>query len=201
MIDATLSSTASRPLPSPRVTYRALSRRDSAYEGVLFTQRIDTPLGAMLALADDQGLRLLEFTDRRGLEREIAEWSRELRCAVAPGENAALRETRRQLARYFAGESLEFDLPLAPAGSAFQMRVWRELQKIPPGETRSYAQLARAVGAPGAARAVGRANGSNRLAIVIPCHRVINAGGAPGGYAGGVWRKKRLLDHEQTHRK
>ena len=167
----------------------------------LLAERIDTPLGAMLALADAQGLRLLEFVDRRGLEREILGLRRRLKCAVVPGENAALGETRRQLARYFAGETFDFDLPLAPAGSPFQMRVWRELQRIPAGETRSYTALARAVGQPGAARAVGRANGSNCLAIVIPCHRVINADGELGGYGGGLWRKQRLLELERTRRR
>lgn len=163
----------------------------------LFARRLETPLGTMLALADDEGLRLLEFVDRRGLEREIVGLRRRLRCVVVPGDHSVLDALEVQLARYFAGVSCRFDLPLAPVGSAFQLKVWSELQRIPPGRTRSYAQMAAAVGVPGAARAVGRANGSNMIALVIPCHRVINADGRLCGYAGGIWRKQRLLDHER----
>jgi AraC family transcriptional regulator of adaptative response/methylated-DNA-[protein]-cysteine methyltransferase len=165
----------------------------------LLAQRIETPLGTMLALADEQGLRLLEFADRRGLERELVLLRRRLKCAVVPGSNATLEKTRAQLMRYFAGESLAFDLPLAPVGSDFQQRVWRELQRIPPGRTRSYAEMAKKLGIPKAPRAVGRANGSNMLALVIPCHRVINADGGLCGYAGGIWRKQRLIEHERKY--
>jgi AraC family transcriptional regulator of adaptative response/methylated-DNA-[protein]-cysteine methyltransferase len=165
----------------------------------LLAQRIETPLGTMLALADEQGLRLLEFADRRGLERELAGLRRRLKCAVVPGSNAILEQTRQQLARYFAGESLRFDLLLAPVGSDFQQRVWRELRRIPAGRTRSYAEMAAKLGMPKGPRAVGRANGSNMLALVIPCHRVINADGSLCGYAGGIWRKQRLLEHERKH--
>lgn len=165
----------------------------------LLAQRIETPLGTMLALADERGLRLLEFADRRGLERELAGLRRRLKCAIVPGSNATLEKTRRQLADYFAGRSLAFDLPLAPVGSGFQQRVWRELQRIPAGRTRSYAAMAEKLGIPKGPRAIGRANGSNMLALVIPCHRVINADGSLCGYAGGIWRKRRLLEHERRH--
>ncbi len=165
----------------------------------LLAQRLQTPLGTMLAIADDTGLRLLEFADRRGLERELAGLRRRLKGAIVPGNNAILEETGRQLARYFSGESLTFDLPLAPVGSEFQRRVWSELQAIAPGQTRSYAGMAVTLGIPKAPRAIGRANGSNMLALVIPCHRVIRADGALCGYAGGIWRKQRLLDHERKY--
>jgi len=165
----------------------------------LLAQRIETPLGTMLALADDQGLRLLEFADRRGLERELVGLRRRLKCAVVPGTNATLEATRVQLGRYFAGESLAFDLLLAPVGSAFQLKVWAELGKIAPGKTRSYQGMAAKLGIPKAPRPIGRANGSNMLALVIPCHRVIRADGTLCGYAGGLWRKQRLLDHERQH--
>ena len=164
---------------------------------VLAARRIETPLGSMLALADDAGLRLLEFVDRRGLEREIQLVRRRLQCVILPGDHPVLDRTARQLARYFAGESLGFDLPLAPVGSDFQRRVWAELRRIPPGVTRSYRDMAERVGVPKAARAIGRANGSNMIAVVIPCHRVINADGTLCGYAGGLWRKQRLLEHER----
>ena len=153
----------------------------------------------MLALADRQGLRLLEFVDRRGLENEIGRLRRRLRCAVVPGTNATLEAAEAQLRRYFSGEALAFDLPLAPVGSAFQQEVWAALRRIPAGATRSYAKIAAQIGRVGAQRAVGRANGSNTLALVIPCHRVIGADGSLSGYGGGVWRKQRLLDHERAH--
>jgi AraC family transcriptional regulator, regulatory protein of adaptative response / methylated-DNA-[protein]-cysteine methyltransferase len=173
--------------------------RGAAQGAVLLGRRIETPLGSMLALADDKALRLLEFVDRRGLERELALLRRRLKCAVVPGDNALLDAAARQVGEYFSGERMRFDLPLAPLGSEFQQKVWRELGRIPPGATRSYAEMARRIGRPGAARAVGRANGSNMLALVIPCHRVINADGTLCGYAGGLWRKRRLLEHERKH--
>jgi AraC family transcriptional regulator of adaptative response/methylated-DNA-[protein]-cysteine methyltransferase len=163
----------------------------------LLARRLETPLGTMLALADDAGLRLLEFVDRRGLERELVGLRRRLKCAIVPGNHLILDRTAAQLAEYFAGERTRFDVPLAPVGSEFQLRVWRELGRIPPGRTRSYAEMARRLGVPKAPRAIGRANGSNMLALVIPCHRVINSDGSLNGYAGGIWRKQRLLEHER----
>jgi AraC family transcriptional regulator of adaptative response/methylated-DNA-[protein]-cysteine methyltransferase len=165
----------------------------------LLVRRIETPLGTMLALADDRGLRLLEFLDRRGLERELGQLRRRLGCAIVPGSHAILDRTVRELAEYFAGKRAAFTMPLAPVGSGFQLRVWAELRRIPPGRTRSYAEIARRLGVPKGARAIGRATGSNMLAIVIPCHRVINADGSLCGYAGGLWRKRRLLEHERKH--
>lgn len=165
----------------------------------LFARRLETPLGTMLALADDAGLRLLEFVDRRGLERELMLLRRRLQCAIVPGSHAVLDQTAAELAEYFAGRRVQFNVPLAPVGSDFQLRVWAELGRIAPGRTRSYADLARQLGIPKGPRAIGRANGSNMLAIVIPCHRVINADGTLCGYAGGLWRKQRLLEHERKH--
>lgn len=163
----------------------------------LLAERVDTPLGTMLAVADDAGLRLLEFTDRRALERELPILRRRLRTNVVPGEHPHLEAMRKQLGEYFAGKRLEFDVPLAPVGSEFQMRTWNLLRSIPAAETRSYSWMAKHLGAPGGQRAVGRANGTNMIAIVIPCHRVIRADGNLYGYGGGLWRKKWLLDHER----
>jgi AraC family transcriptional regulator of adaptative response/methylated-DNA-[protein]-cysteine methyltransferase len=174
--------------------------RGARADDCLLALRIDTPLGKMLALADRQGLRMLEFVDRRGFENEVGRLRRRLNCAVVPGTNPTLEAAEAQLRRYFAGEKLEFDLPLAPVGSPFQQDVWAALQRIPAGQTRSYAQIAAEVGRPGAQRAVGHANGSNMMSIVIPCHRVIGADGSLSGYGGGVWRKQRLLDHERNLR-
>ena len=163
----------------------------------MFAERIDTPLGAMLAVADDKGLRLLEFADRRALERELTILRQRLKTNVVPGEHQYLDAIRTQLGRYFSGEELEFDVPLAPVGSDFQLRTWKILRSIPIAETRSYSWMADRLGIPGARRAVGRANGTNMLSIIIPCHRVIRADGTLCGYGGGLWRKKWLLDHER----
>ena len=167
----------------------------------MFAERIETPLGAMVGVADDKGLRLLEFTDRRALERELKILRQRLKTNVVPGEHTHLDSLRAQLADYFSGKDLVFDLPLAPIGSEFQMRAWKVLLSIPLAETRSYSWMAERLGIPGARRAVGRANGSNMLSIIIPCHRVIRADGTLCGYGGGLWRKKWLLDHERRWKK
>jgi AraC family transcriptional regulator of adaptative response/methylated-DNA-[protein]-cysteine methyltransferase len=163
----------------------------------LVAERLTTPLGTMLAVADDAGLRLLEFGDRRALERELPILRQQLRKSVVPGEHRHLAATRKQLADYFAGRNLAFDVPLAPVGTPFQLRAWKVLCSIPIGQTRSYSWMAEQLGDPGARRAVGRANGMNMMAIIIPCHRVIRADGTLCGYGGGLWRKKWLLEHEQ----
>ncbi len=175
--------------------------RDAKDTAVLLARRIETPLGTMLALADDQGLRLLEFVDRRGLERELVLLRQRLKCVIVPGTHALLDQVVKELGEYFAGTRQTFAVKLAPVGSDFQRRVWAELARIPPGRTRSYAEMAKRLGLPKGPRAVGRANGSNMLALVIPCHRVINADGSLCGYAGGLWRKQRLIEHERKHGK
>ena len=166
-------------------------------QGGLFAERIETPLGAMLAIADDEGLRLLEFVDRRAMERELSILRNRLHTNVVPGEHRHLTAIRSQLVEYFAGKRMEFDMPLAPIGSKFQQRAWQVLLTIPAGETRSYSWMAEQLGDPNARRAVGHANGTNMLCIIIPCHRVIRADGTLCGYGGGLWRKKWLLDHER----
>ena len=165
----------------------------------LFAERIETPLGAMLAVVDDEGLRLLEFIDRRAMERELSILRKRLRTNVVPGEHRHLDALRAQLTDYFAGKKLEFDIPVAPVGSEFQQRAWKILRSIPVGETRSYSWMAQRLGDSNARRAVGRANGTNMICIVIPCHRVIRADGTLCGYGGGLWRKKWLLDHERRY--
>jgi len=163
----------------------------------LFAERLTTPLGTMLAVADDEGLRLLEFGDRRALENELPTLRQRLKKSVVPGEHPHLTATRNQLEDYFAGKNLEFDVPLAPVGSEFQLRAWEILRSIPVGETRSYSWMAQKLGDSELRRAVGRANGTNMIAIIIPCHRVIRADGHLCGYGGGLWRKKWLLEHER----
>ncbi len=157
---------------------------------------LETPLGPMLAVAGDAGLELLEFVDRRALETELSELRRTLGGAIVPGDHPILRQTREELSEYFEGRRREFTLRLNQRGSDFQRKAWTALCRIPYGETRSYADMARAVGSPAAVRAIGRVNGQNRIAIVVPCHRVIRSDGSLCGYGGGRWRKQWLLDHE-----
>jgi AraC family transcriptional regulator of adaptative response/methylated-DNA-[protein]-cysteine methyltransferase len=139
----------------------------------------------MVAVAGPEGLSLLEFADRRGLEAQIASLRKRLGCTIVPGVAGPLDAIADELARYFAGTLTRFTVPLELAGTPFQVAVWHRLMRIPSGETLSYGQLAEELGRPGAQRAVGRANGDNRLAIVVPCHRVVRADGSLCGYGGG----------------
>jgi AraC family transcriptional regulator of adaptative response/methylated-DNA-[protein]-cysteine methyltransferase len=161
------------------------------------TSWMETPVGPMIGGATDRGVCLLEFTDRRMLERQLATIRKRFGCAVVPGEHTHLTTLRRELEGYFGRELKSFTVPLDIRGTAFQERVWNLLLQIPYGETWSYEQLAVMAGNPAAVRAVARANGSNRIAIVIPCHRVVNKNGELGGYGGGIWRKTSLLDLER----
>ncbi|WP_199617674.1 bifunctional transcriptional activator/DNA repair enzyme AdaA [Paenibacillus alkalitolerans] len=158
---------------------------------------IDTRLGPMIAIADEQALYLLEFVDRRGLEREVERLRKRTRSAIIPGMTEPIQSIERELVQYFEGTLTKFKTPLFLLGSDFQKSVWEQLLKIPPGETRSYLDIAVSLGKPTAFRAVAQANGANQLAIVIPCHRVINSDGGLGGYGGGLTRKHWLLEHEK----
>jgi AraC family transcriptional regulator, regulatory protein of adaptative response / methylated-DNA-[protein]-cysteine methyltransferase len=164
----------------------------------LFARWIESPLGPILALADDSGLYVLDWVDRRGLEREIVRLREKTKFAIVPGDHPVLDQAEREIGEYFAGRRRTFTLPFAPRGTEFQRRVWEALLQIPPGETRSYADIAKSIGAPRAVRAVARANGDNFRGIVIPCHRVIGSDGSLTGYGGGLARKKWLLDHERS---
>jgi AraC family transcriptional regulator of adaptative response/methylated-DNA-[protein]-cysteine methyltransferase len=165
--------------------------------GCIVTGWIESPLGPLVVGATDEGICLLEFTDRRMLETQFDTLRRRFRCAIVPGSNEHIDSLKKELKHYFEGRRTNFSVPLIYPGSPFQKRVWQGLLKIPYGETRSYEELANVIGAPGAQRAVGRANGENRIAIVIPCHRVVNKNGRLGGYGGGLWRKQFLLDLER----
>jgi AraC family transcriptional regulator of adaptative response/methylated-DNA-[protein]-cysteine methyltransferase len=158
---------------------------------------IDTPIGPMIAGASDAGVVLLEFTDRRMLEAQLATVRRRFSAGLVPADHPHLRLLRAELAAYFAGTLKAFTVPVVAPGTEFEERVWGALLKIPYGETRSYEDVAVALGNRAAVRAVGRANGLNRIAIVIPCHRVVNKSGELGGYGGGLWRKRRLLHIER----
>lgn len=165
-------------------------------EKVLLVRWIDTPIGAMLAGAAEDALVLLEFVDRRMLETQIRTLQQRLGCVFVPGDSAILVQTARELDEYFSGKRRGFEVPLRLPGTEFQQRVWGALLEIPYGQTRSYLDIARQLGEPGAMRAVGRANGDNRIAIIVPCHRVIKSDGSLCGYGGGLWRKQRLLELE-----
>ncbi|RPH34960.1 MAG: methylated-DNA--[protein]-cysteine S-methyltransferase [Chloroflexi bacterium] len=164
----------------------------------LAVTRIDTPLGTMVAAAVDEGLVVLDFADRRAAQTALRNASHRLQAIPTIGRQTHLEALRIQLNEYFAGARTTFDLPLAPRGTAFEESVWSWLRTIPPGQTRTYADGATAVGQPQAVRAIGRANGANPLAIIVPCHRVIGSDGDLTGYGGGLWRKRALLELESA---
>lgn len=157
---------------------------------------IETPVGPLVAGATEDAVCLLEFSDRRMLENQLKALRRRFGASLVPGANRWLTALEKQLGEYFAGKRRNFDLPLKFPGTPFQEKVWSALLTIPYGTTCSYKAVAEKVGQPDAVRAVGTANGMNRIAIVIPCHRVVNANGDLGGYGGGLWRKRLLLDLE-----
>lgn len=158
--------------------------------------RILTPLGPMLVGGTDDSLCLLEFIDRRMLETQLKRLRDRLGAVLIPGSNPVTGAAEEELAAYFARGLNEFSVPLEAPGTEFQQTVWQALQDIPYGTTASYGDVARNIGRPTAVRAVARANGDNRIAIMIPCHRVIGSDGTLTGYGGGLWRKRRLLELE-----
>jgi AraC family transcriptional regulator of adaptative response/methylated-DNA-[protein]-cysteine methyltransferase len=161
---------------------------------------IDSPLGPLMAAADDAGLALLEFTDRNRIGSQLEAWAAMFGRPLVPGKHPLFEPLSRQLVEYFEGRRQRFDLPLVIAGTPFQERVWNALLTIPYGEVRSYRDIARSIGSPQAVRAVGRANGTNRISIIVPCHRVIGADGSIVGYGGGPRRKEWLLALERGER-
>lgn len=163
------------------------------------TIKLETPLGEMTAGATEDGICLLEFSDRRMLPTEYKDLARYLNTTFEEGESHYLTELRKQLNEYFEGERKEFSLQLVTPGSVFQQSVWRELLKIPFGTTRSYLEQSVALNKPEAVRAVANANGMNRIAIIIPCHRIIGSNGNLTGYGGGLHRKKWLINHEKKY--
>lgn len=169
-------------------------------DGCIRMTMIETPMGPMVAAANDEGVCLLEFADRRGLESSYQDMRKRFRAAVLPGENAVLQQLRNELAKYFARELRTFRTPVFVKGTEFQEKVWRELRKIQHGQTASYEGIAERVGNIRAVRAVARANGTNRICVLIPCHRVIAKDGTLSGYGGGVWRKRLLLELEKSVR-
>jgi AraC family transcriptional regulator of adaptative response/methylated-DNA-[protein]-cysteine methyltransferase len=155
-----------------------------------------SPVGALVLGAVDAGVCLLEFADEKRVERQASALHRWFGGPVVRESHRHLDTLRQQLEEYFGRTRRDFTVPLVTRGTPFELATWNALRSIPYGSTVSYSDIARTIGNPGAVRAVGSANGRNRIAIVIPCHRVVNTGGQLGGYGGGLWRKKRLLELE-----
>ncbi len=182
---------------------KILGRNPSAADAPapIVLSRITTPLGPMFIGATEEGICLLEFTDRRMLETEFKDLQRRLQTRIIAGSNAHSRQLERELGEYFEGKRQHFEVALDTPGTDFQQMVWEGLQDIPYGTTRSYQAQATHLGRPKAVRAVASANGHNRVSIVVPCHRVIGKDGNLTGYGGGLPRKRWLLDHEAKFRR
>lgn len=179
-------------------TYKKLTGHSPTMaQQTLLIHRFTTPIGPMFVCASERGVCLLEFVDRRMLETEFSDLQRLLNARIIAGQNEHIRQAENEIAEYFAGKRLRFTLALDTPGSEFQRRVWQALAEIPCGESTHYQALAETLNKPTAARAVAAANGANRIAIVIPCHRVIGKDGSMTGYGGGVARKRWLLEHEK----
>lgn len=166
---------------------------------VILIHRFTTPLGPMFVCATERGVCLLEFVDRRMLETEFSDLQRRFKANIIAGENNHTRQTEKEIGEYFAGQRRTFDLVLDSPGSEFQRTVWEGLRRVSFGETENYQSLAADIGKPTAVRAVAAANGANRVAIVIPCHRIIGKDGSMTGYGGGIARKAWLIAHEKKH--
>ncbi|WP_373239555.1 bifunctional transcriptional activator/DNA repair enzyme AdaA [Kluyvera ascorbata] len=179
-------------------TYKKLTGHSPTMaQQTLLIHRFTTPIGPMFVCASEHGVCLLEFVDRRMLETEFSDLQRLLNARIIAGQNEHIRQAENEIAEYFAGKRLRFTLALDTPGSEFQRRVWQALAEIPCGESTHYQALAETLNKPTAARAVAAANGANRIAIVIPCHRVIGKDGSMTGYGGGMARKRWLLEHEK----
>ncbi|KZL18620.1 Bifunctional transcriptional activator/DNA repair enzyme Ada [Pseudovibrio axinellae] len=165
-------------------------------DGYLKADWFDTPLGAMIAVSDKSSLHLLEFADRKALPTELSRLRKQVKGDLGLGRTQPTDQMETELHEFFDGKRLDFEVPLALHGTEFTKDVWRELRRIPVGETRSYSELAKLLGNPNSTRAVARANGANQIAVVIPCHRVVGLDGSLTGYGGGLWRKQKLIDLE-----
>lgn len=173
-----------------------VSPKNSKNQKVIDLKRIETPLGTMYAAATDEGICMLEFTDRKMLETELKQLSKSLNANIIQGENPYFKILEEQITEYFEGKRKEFTVPLHFVGSDFQKSVWEVLMKIPYGETWSYAKQSEILGDVKKVRAVANANGMNKISILVPCHRVIGSDGNLTGYGGGIWRKQKLLELE-----
>ncbi len=175
-----------------------VSPTKSKSQKIITIKRIETKLGTMYCCATDEGICLLEFTDRKMLETELKNLAKTLNATILQGNNEHFEALENQLSEYFEGKRKTFSVPLVTPGSDFQNIVWSQLQTIEYGKTRSYKEQATSINKTESVRAVANANGMNRISILIPCHRVIGSDGKLTGYGGGIWRKKWLLEFENN---
>ncbi|MEX3008384.1 bifunctional transcriptional activator/DNA repair enzyme AdaA [Hoeflea sp. TYP-13] len=199
VIDAQLEAGFSSPSGFRAAFAKLLGQAPADFTGkeTLKADWIETPIGAMIAVADRRSLHLLEFVDRKALPAELNKLRQAARGDLGIGRYEPTERIEAELADYFDGKNARFETPLTLHGSPFTRHVWHELLRIPPGQTRSYSEIAAAIGRPTATRAVARANGANQIALVVPCHRVIGADGSLTGYGGGLWRKQKLIELEK----
>lgn len=177
-----------------------VSPKNSKEKQVIDFTRIETDLGTMVACATDKGVCLLEFSDRKGLETELKQLAKYHNANIVQGQNKYFKQLKEELDAYFEGRLEEFKVPLDISGTDFQKQVWQALVEIPYGTTSSYLRQAEVLGKPSSVRAVANANGMNKIAIIIPCHRVVGSDGSLTGYAGGLWRKRKLIDLEKDNK-
>lgn len=177
-----------------------VSPKNSKEKHVIDFTRIETDLGTMVACATDKGVCLLEFSDRKGLETELKQLAKYHNANIVQGQNKYFKQLKEELDAYFEGRLKEFNVPLDISGTDFQKEVWQALVEIPYGTTSSYLRQAEVLGKPSSVRAVANANGMNMIAIIIPCHRVVGSDGSLTGYAGGLWRKQKLIDLEKDNK-
>ena len=175
-----------------------VSPKNSKDQRIIDLKRIETPIGTMYAAAVEEGICMLEFTDRKMLETEFKDLAKSLNATIVQGENPHFKTLEKELAEYFAGNRTEFTVKLSPVGTEFQKSVWKVLLKIPYGETWNYKKQSEVLGDLKKVRAVANANGMNKISILIPCHRVIGSNGTLTGYGGGIWRKQKLLQLEKA---
>jgi len=175
------------------------SPKSSITKDLILINRFTTPLGPMFVCATDKGVCLLEFVDRRMLETEFKDLQRLLKSNIVAGDNSHTKQVKKEVTEYFNGTRKVFEVELHTPGTEFQNYVWNALKEIPYGDTSTYQSQAESIGKSGAVRAVASANGFNRIAIIVPCHRVVGKDGKLRGYGGGLERKRWLIDHEQRN--
>lgn len=179
-------------------TIFGVSPKNSKTQRVIDLKRIETPIGTMYAAAVEEGICMLEFTDRKMLEAEFKDLAKSLNATIVQSENRHFKILEKELVEYFEGKRMKFTVPLSPVGTEFQKSVWKVLLKIPYGETWTYKKQSEVLGDVKKVRAVANANGLNKISIIIPCHRVIGSNGTLTGYGGGIWRKQKLLELENA---